>query len=165
MQNSFHEIRFHSFKLQKTFFITLDIVAYSFMNPNFETIRKDLKRFNAEENEAPPKLLLAGADDFFSLGHERKTNTQFIMCIKRFYEPQRPLVAKLIDDLTTRAGKKALVFYYDDENAIKTVLEDFKDYYNTGISDNIFQNIGPSIQNDKCQFCMIIYILESYYYR
>ena len=135
------------------------------MNASFETIRKDLKLYNAEENEAPPKILLAGEQDFLNLSHERKRNTQFIICIKQFYEPERPAVAKLIDDLTTRTGKHPLSFFYDDENAIKTVIEDFKDYYNMQISDSVFQKISPSVQNDKCQFCMIIYILESWYYR
>jgi len=135
------------------------------MNAGFEAIRKELKQFNAEENEAPPKLLVAGEKDFLVLDHKRKTNSQFIICIKQFFEIERPIISKLLDDLTIKTGKRPLVFFYDDENVIRAVIEDFKDYYNMAISDNVFQRIGAAEQNDKCQFCMIIYVLESYYYR
>ena len=114
------------------------------MNAGFETIRKELKQFNAEENEAPPKILIAGEKDFLNLGHKRKTNSQFIICVKQFYEIERAIVSKLLDDLTIKTGKKPLVFFYDDENIIRTVIEDFKDYYNTAISDYVFQRIGSA---------------------
>jgi hypothetical protein len=30
------------------------------MNATFETIRRELKKYNAEDNEAPPKLVVGG---------------------------------------------------------------------------------------------------------
>lgn len=135
------------------------------MNESFEAIRKELKPFNAEENEAPPKILVAGEKEVLELPYQRKRNSQFLMSVKQFYEPERHLINKYLDELLIKSGKKPLAFYYDDEGILKTVIEDFKDYYNLSIGDHVIQRISPSLHHDKCQFCMIIYILESYYYR
>ena len=135
------------------------------INSTFETIRNELKPFNAEENEAPPKLLVAGEEDFLSFPYGRKRNSQFVISIKQFYEDERYLVNKLLDELVIRTGKNPLAFYYDDENCLSRVIEDFKDFYNMEIADNLIQRVGSTLQNDKSQFCLVIFVLESYYYR
>jgi hypothetical protein len=135
------------------------------INATFEDIRKELKPFNADENEAPPKLLVAGEKDILEFLYQRKRNSQFLICIKQFNESEHYLVGKLLDELTIRTGKKPLAFYYNDENALITVIEDFKDYYNMELGDNLIQKISSSVQDDKSQFCMIIFVLESWYYR
>ena len=135
------------------------------INATFETIRNELKPFNAEENEAPPKLLVAGQEDFLSFPYGRKRNSQFVISIKQFYEDERYLVNKLLDELVIRTGKNPLAFYYDDENCLSRVIEDFKDFYNMEIADNLIQRVGSTLQNDKSQFCLVIFVLESYYYR
>ena len=135
------------------------------INATFETIRNELKPFNAEENEAPPKLLVAGQEDFLSFPYGKKRNSQFVISIKQFYEDERYLVNKLLDELVIRTGKNPLAFYYDDENCLSRVIEDFKDFYNMEIADNLIQRVGSTLQNDKSQFCLVIFVLESYYYR
>ena len=135
------------------------------INATFEAIRNELKPFNTEENEAPPKLLVAGEKDFLSLPYGRKRNSQFLISIKQFYEDERHLISKLLNELVIRTGKNPLAFYYDDENCLARVIEDFKDFYNMEIADNLIQRVGSSLQNDKSQFCLIIFVLESYYYR
>lgn len=135
------------------------------MNESFEAIRKELKPFNAEENEAPPKILVAGEKEFLELPYQRKRNSQFLIGVKQFYEPESHLISKCLDELMIKTGKKPLAFYYDDEETLKTVIDDFKDYYNLSIGNNVIQRISPSLYNEKCQFCMIIFALESYYYR
>ena len=135
------------------------------INSTFETIRNELKPFNAEENEAPPKLLVAGQEDFLSFPYGKKRNSQFVISIKQFYEDERYLVNKLLDELVIRTGKNPLAFYYDDENCLSRVIEDFKDFYNMEIADNLIQRVGSTLQNDKSQFCLVIFVLESYYYR
>ena len=52
------------------------------MNATFETIRGELKKYNAEDNEAPPKLLVAGKNAFLDIEHKRKRDSQFVIGVK-----------------------------------------------------------------------------------
>ena len=42
------------------------------MNATFETIRRELKKYNAEDNEAPPKLVVANKNAFFRYRAQKK---------------------------------------------------------------------------------------------
>ena len=43
------------------------------MNATFETVRKELKKYNAEDNDAPVKLLVAGKNDFLDKKYKKKS--------------------------------------------------------------------------------------------
>ena len=133
------------------------------MNATIETVRKELKKYNAEDNEAPIKLLVAGENDFLNTAHKRKRNSQFIIGVKEFFEAEKFLVENLLDDLEIRAGKRPLAFLYDEREAIDTVIKDFEDYYNLPLG-NVFQRIGSSTSESSLQFYLIIAVLEIYYY-
>ena len=83
------------------------------MNDSFETIRKELKKFNAEDNEIPPKLVVANYKHFLDLEHKRKRNSQFIIAVKEFPKSEKALINKFIADLEAQAGQKPLTFFYD----------------------------------------------------
>ena len=134
------------------------------MNATFETIRKELKKYNAEDNEAPPKLVVAGMDSFLDIGHKRKRDSQFIIGVKEFPESEKFFIEKMIDDLETRSGKRPLAFLYDEREAIETVIKDFEDYYNTTLSHDLFQKIESSTGEGEVQFYLIIVVMEIYYY-
>ena len=112
-----------------------------------------------------PNFLWPVKKIFLSFPYGKKRNSQFVISIKQFYEDERYLVNKLLDELVIRTGKNPLAFYYDDENCLSRVIEDFKDFYNMEIADNLIQRVGSTLQNDKSQFCLVIFVLESYYYR
>src|SRR4249920_2865394 len=101
------------------------------MNATFETIRQELKKYNAEDNNAPPKLVVAGKESFLDIEHKRRRDSQFIIGVKEFPGPERFLIERMIDDLEMRSGKKPLAFLYDEREAIENVIKDFEDYYNT----------------------------------
>ncbi|HWN88662.1 MAG TPA: hypothetical protein VNM35_06355 [Chitinophagaceae bacterium] len=134
------------------------------MNATFETIRQELKKYNAEDNDAPPKLVVAGKTSFLDIEHKRKRDSQFIIGVKEFPEPQKSLIEKMIDDLETRSGKRPLAFLYDEKEAIETVIKDFEDYYNTTLSKDLFQKIELSMEESAVRFYLIIIVLEIYYY-
>ena len=134
------------------------------MNATFETIRRELKKYNAEDNEAPPKLIVAGKNAFLDTEHKRKRDSQFIIGVKEFFAPEKFLIEKMIDDLETRSGKRPLVFLYNERDAIETVIKDFEDYYNTPLSNDLFQKIESSTGEGDVQFYLIIVVLEIYYY-
>jgi predicted DNA-binding protein len=134
------------------------------MNATFETIRQELKKYNAEDNDAPPKLVVAGKISFLDIAHKRKRDSQFIIGVKEFFESEKFFVEKMIDDLETRSGKRPLAFLYDEREAIETVIKDFEDYYNTTLSKDLFQKIELSIKEGNIQFYLIIVVQEIYYY-
>jgi len=134
------------------------------MNATFETIRKELKKYYAEDNEAPPKLVVAGKNSFLDIEHKRKRGSQFIIGVKEFPESEKFLIEKMIDDLEMRSGKRPLAFLYDERAAIETVIKDFEDYYSTTLSNDLFQKIESPTRDSNVQFYLIIVVLEIYYY-
>jgi len=134
------------------------------MNATFETIRQELKKYNAEDNNAPPKLVVAGKDSFLDIEHKRRRDSQFIIGVKEFPGSEKFLIERMIDDLETRSAKKPLAFLYDEREAIETVIKDFEDYYNTPLGNDLFQKIGSSTGEGDVQFYLIIVVLEIYYY-
>ena len=133
------------------------------MNATFETIRRELKKYNAEDNEAPPKLV-AGKNFFLDIEHKRKRDSQFIIGVKEFFASEKFLIERMIDDLEKRSGTRPLTFLYDEREVIETVIKDFEDYYNTTLSNDLFQKIEPSSGEGEVQFYLIIVVLEIYYY-
>ena len=134
------------------------------MNATFETIRKDLKKYNAEDNDAPPKLIVAGKDDFLDVAHKKIRSSQFIIAVKEFFEQDRSIVESMLDDLEKRSGRRPLAFFYDSKEAIETVISDFEDYYNRPLSKDVFQKIGSSDGREELQYYLIIVAIETYYY-
>ena len=134
------------------------------MNATFETIRRELKKYNAEDNEAPPKLVVAGKNAFLDIAHKRKRGSQFIIGVKEFFASEKIFIERMIDDLEMRTGKRPLTFLYDEREVIETVIKDFEDYYNTTLSQDLFQKIEPSTGEGEVQFYLIIVVLEIYYY-
>jgi len=132
------------------------------MNDTFETIRKQLKKYNAEDNDAPPKLVVADRNDFLNIHHKRKRNSQFIIAVKEFLEADKLLVERMLEDLEMKSGTKPLTFLYNSKEAIETVIKDFQDYYNETLDNDVFQRI-PSGQGEV-QFYLVIVVLENYYY-
>ncbi|HEV8269835.1 MAG TPA: hypothetical protein VGQ04_00945 [Chitinophagaceae bacterium] len=134
------------------------------MNATFETIRQELKKYNAEDNDAPPKLVVAGKNSFLDIEHKRKRDSQFIIGVKEFFESEKFFIEKMIDELATISGKKPLAFLYDEKEALETVIKDFEDYYNTTLSKDLFQKTELSIKEGNIQFYLIIVVQEIYYY-
>lgn len=134
------------------------------MNATFETIRRELKKYNAEDNEAPPKLVVAGKNSFLDIEHKRKRDSQFIIGVKEFLEPEKVLIERMIDDLEMRSGKRPLAFLYDEREAIETVIKDFEDYYNRPLGKDIIQRFGSSTVQDNLQYYLIIVAVEMNYY-
>lgn len=135
------------------------------MNDSFETIRKELKKHNAEDNEAPIKLLVAGTNDFLEIKHKRRRNSQFIIGVKEFFEADAFLFERLLHDLELKSGRTPLVFHYDEREAIETVIKDFEDYYNMPLDKDVFQKIGSPPGNGKLRYYLIIVVLETDYFK
>jgi hypothetical protein len=134
------------------------------MNASFETIRRELKKYNAEENEAPPKLVVAGKNSFLDIEHKRKKDSQFIIGVKEFPASEKFLIERMLDDMEMISGKRPLAFLYSERDSIETVIKDFEDYYNTPLSNDLFQKIGSSTGEGEALFYLIIVVLEIYYY-
>lgn len=134
------------------------------MNASFETIRRELKKYNAEDNEAPPKLVVAGKNSFLDIEHKRKKDSQFIIGVKEFPASEKFLVERMLDDMEMISGKRPLAFLYSERDSIETVIKDFEDYYNTPLSKDLFQKIGSSTGEGEALFYLIIVVLEIYYY-
>ena len=134
------------------------------MNATFETIRRELKKYNAEDNEAPPKLVVAGKNFFLDIEHKRKRDSQFIIGVKEFFASEKSFIERMIDDLAMRSGKRPLAFLYDEREMIETVIKDFEDYYNTTLSHGLFEKMESSTKKGEVQFYLIIVVLEFYYY-
>jgi len=132
------------------------------INASFEMIRRELKKYNAEDNDTPTKLLIADRNDFLKL--KQKRNSQFIIGVKEFVETDRALVKTMLNDLEKRSGRKPLAFFYNDKEIIETVIADFEDFYNMPLRKNIFQKIGSSKSPAELQFCLVIVVMENYYY-
>ena len=134
------------------------------MNATFETIRRELKKYNAEDNEAPPKLVVAGKNAFLDVEYKRKRDSQFIIGVKEFFASEKKFIERMIDDLEMRSGKRPLAFLYDEREVIETVIKDFEDYYNTTLSPDLFQKTEPSMEEGEVRFYLIIVVMEIYYY-
>ena len=134
------------------------------MNATFETIRQELKKYNAEDNEAPPKLVVAGQNSFLDIEHKRKRDSQFIIGVKEFFESEKFFIEKMIDDLATTTGKRPLAFLYNEREEIESVIKDFEDYYNTTLSKDLFQKIELSMEEGNILFYLIIVVQEIHYY-
>ena len=134
------------------------------LNASFETVRRKLKKYNADDNVEPPKLIIADKNDFLALENKRKRNSQFVIAVKEFTEPEKNLVERLLDDLEIKTGRRPLAFFYDNKEIIHTVINDFKDYYNTSLGKDLFQKIGSASGQTELRFCLIIVVLEIYYY-
>ena len=135
------------------------------MNATFETIRQELKKYNAEDNHAPPKLVVAAKNSFLDIEHKRKRDSQFIIGVKEFFESEKFFIEKMIDDLATTTGKRPLAFLYNEREEIESVIKDFEDYYNTTLSKDLFQKIELSMKEGNIQFYLIIVVQEIYYYK
>lgn len=135
------------------------------MNATFETVRKELKNYNAEDNDAPIKILVAGTKDFLEIKYKRRRNSQFIIGVKEFFESEAFLIERLLHDLELKSGRTPLAFHYDEREVIETVINDFEDYYNMPLDKDIFQKIGSPIGQGKLQYYLIIVVLETYYYK
>ena len=135
------------------------------MNATFETVRKELKKYNAEENESPPKLVLAGKAHFLDIESKRKRNSQFIIGVKEFHKSEEFIMERMLDELELKTGRRPIAFLYDDKDTIKTVIDDFEDYYNMPLGKDLFQKIGSPSVKDECWFYLIIVVLESDYYK
>ena len=134
------------------------------MNATFETIRKELKKYNAEDNDAPPKIVVAGRNDFLDIEHKRKRNSQFIIAVKEFLEPDKLIIETMLNDLEITTGQRPLAFFYNDKEAVETVINDFEDYYNRPLGKDVFQKIGASTGQGELQYYLIIVVAETYYY-
>jgi predicted DNA-binding protein len=134
------------------------------MNATFETIRQELKKYNAEDIEAPPKLVVAGKNVFLDVEHNRKRNSQFIIGVKEFFEPEKNLIETMLDDLEMKSGRRPLAFLYNERNAIENTIKDFEDYYSTSLGKDLFQRVGSSTGQGELQFYLIIVIMEFFYY-
>lgn len=134
------------------------------MNESFEAIRKELKKYNAEENEVPPKILVAGKDDLLHIDYKRKQNSQFIITVKEFSSSQKYLIENMLESISSGSDCPLLVFFFDNKKSIETVIEDFRDYYNMHIGADIFHTIS-SIKDEAVHFCLIIMIVENSYYK
>jgi len=132
------------------------------MNASFETVRRELKKYNAEDNEAPPKLVVAGKNIFLDVGHKR--NSQFIIAVKEFFESEKFLIQRMLDDLELKSGRMPLAFLYDERESVENVIKDFEDYYNMPVGKDVFQRIGSSGGPGALQFYLIIVVIELYYY-
>jgi hypothetical protein len=135
-----------------------------FINPSFERVRKELKIYNVGDNEAPHKLIIAGEGDFLNIEHKRKTNSQFIIGVREFGASEKPLLDRLLEDLEIRSGRRPLAFFYDKKEIIETVIKDFEDYYNMPLTNNLFKRIGASPGLTEIQYCLIIVVVENFYY-
>ena len=133
------------------------------MNATFETVRKELKKYNAEDNNAPPKLVVADKDVFWDAAH-KKRNSQFIVGVKEFFESEKFLIEKMLDELELKTGRRPLAFLYNEREAIENVISDFEDYYNMPLGNDVFQRMGSSSGQDELQFYLIIVVMELYYY-
>jgi len=89
------------------------------MNATFETIRQELKKYNAEDNEAPAKLVVAGKNVFLEIDHKRKRNSQFIIGVKEFVESEKFLVEKMLDDLEIKSGRSPWHSFMMKEKQLK----------------------------------------------
>ena len=134
------------------------------MNDSFETIRKELKKHNAEDNEAPVKLLVAGINDFLEIKHKRRRNSQFIIGVREFFKSEVFLIERLLNDLELKSGQTPLAFHYNEREAIETVINDFEDYYNMPLDKEVFQKLGSPAGEGELQYCLIIVVLETYYF-
>ena len=134
------------------------------MNATFETIRRELKKYNAEDNEAPTKLVVAGKNSFLDIEHKRKRDSQFIIGVKEFRESDMFLIERMLGDMEMRSGKRPLAFLYNERETIETVIKDFEDYYNIPLSKDLFQKMGSSTGEGGVLFYLIIVVLEIYYY-
>jgi hypothetical protein len=134
------------------------------MNATFETIRKELKKYNAEDNEAPPKIVVAGSNDFLDIESKKRRNSQFILGVKEFPESEKFMVEKILDDLETRSGRRPLAFLYNEKESIESVIKDFEDYYNRPLGNEVFQKISSFKGQGGLQYYLIIAVIESYYY-
>jgi hypothetical protein len=134
------------------------------MNATFETVRKELKKYNAEDNNAPRKIVVAGKNVFLDIEHRRKRNSQFIIGVKEFFESEKFLIERMLDDLELKSGRRPLAFLYDEKDAIENVIKDFEDYYNMPISKDVFQRIGTSAGQGELWFYLIIVVMELYFY-
>ena len=134
------------------------------MNDSFETIRKELKKCNAEDNEAPVKLLVAGINDFLDIKYKRRRNSQFIIGVKEFFKSEEFLIEKLLNDLELKSGQTPLAFHYNEREAIETVINDFEDYYNMPLDKEVFQKMGSHPGQGELQYYLIIVVLETYYF-
>ena len=134
------------------------------MNATFETIRKELKKYNAEENEVPPKLVLAGSEELLDIENRRKQNSQFIISVREFSTSEKHLIERLLEDARQLTGRTPLAFFYDNKESIKTVIEDFQDYYNIDLGPGLFPPREAHNKNSS-QFCLILIIFESTYYK
>lgn len=134
------------------------------MNATFETVRKELKKYNAEDNHVPPKLIVAGKNVFLDIEHRKKRNSQFILGVKEFFESEKILIEKMLDNLELESGRTPLAFLYNEKDAVDDVIKDFEDYYNLPISKDVFQRIGSSTEQGELQFYLIIVAVDLYYY-
>jgi hypothetical protein len=134
------------------------------MNATFETVRKELKKYNAEDNDAPPKIVVAGKNDFLDIDHKRKKNSQFIIGVKEFHESERSLIEKMLNEVEIKTGRKPLIFLYDNRDMIEAAIADFEDYYNRPLSKDIIQRFGTSTEQDNLLYYLIIVAVETEYY-
>lgn len=133
------------------------------MSYSFEQIRETLKKYNFEENAAPPKLVVAGKN-FLDIDHKKRPLSQFIIGVKEFYASEQVFFDRFLDQLETETGQRPFSFSYEDRKTLETVIADFEDYFDVKFGSNLFQRLGASTGSGELQYCLVIVIVESHYY-
>ena len=134
------------------------------MNDSFETIRNLLKQYHVEDNDTPPKLIIAGNKHFLDIEHKRKPYSQFVIGVREFIESEKSQIERLLDDITMRSKQRTLSFLYTEKGVLKTVIKDFEDYYNITFDEDLFKRSKSFTTPGEVRFYLIIVILENYYY-
>ena len=133
------------------------------MSYSFEQIRETLKKYNFEENPAPPKLVVAGKD-FLEIAHKKRPLSQLIIGVKEYFASEQFFFDRFLDELETETGRKPLAFNYDDKKTLDTVLADFEDYFDVKIGTNLIQRLGAATGSGELQYSLVIVVIESFYY-
>lgn len=133
------------------------------MSYSFEQIRETLKKYNFEENAAPPKLVVAGKN-FLDIEHKKRPLSQFIVGVKEYYASEQFFLDQFLDQLALDTRRRPLSFTYEDKSKLETVIADFEDYFDVKLGSNLYQRLKASTGNGDLRYCLIIVIIESYYF-
>ena len=133
------------------------------MSYTFEKIRAVLKENSFEENIAPPKLVIAGKN-FLDIDHKKRPASQFIIGVKQYYASEQALFDRFLDQLEVEAGRRPLSFPYQDKKTLDRVIEDFEDYFDVKLSNNLIQPLGAATGSGQLQYSLVIVVVESFYY-
>lgn len=133
------------------------------MSYSFEKIREALKKYNFEENAAPPKLVVAGKN-FLDIEHKRRPINQFIIGVKEYYASEQIFFDRFLDELAAETGRRQLSFPYEDRQTLEIVIRDFEDYFDIKLGSNLVQRLGSTTGSGDLRYGFVIVIIENYYY-